>query len=149
MRIPTPWQVRIVIIKLVVSFFKFQIPRKFILRNLLPIALLGNPRKFLAVRYYLLTRSFINNNCLHQLASYCYMCMPYVATSMGASIYTKGVDYMQLATLHTLKVNYISQSHHYSSYPIIPLDLLPCNLPVSLNLPRGFHLNVHTIAWFL
>ena len=33
---------------------------------------------------------------------------------MGASIYTKGVDYMQIATLHTLKVNSISQSHHYN-----------------------------------
>ena len=33
---------------------------------------------------------------------------------MDAFIYTKGVDYMQLATLHTLKVNYTSQSHHYA-----------------------------------
>ena len=38
-----------------------------------------------------------------------------LCTSMGASIYTKGMDYMQLATLHTLKVNYISQSHHSNS----------------------------------
>ena len=34
-RIRAPWQVRIVIIKLIVSSLNFQIPRKFIPRNLL------------------------------------------------------------------------------------------------------------------
>ena len=59
----------------------------------------------------LTTQVIPNNNRLHQLVFYCYMHA--LCTCMGASIYTKGVDYMQLATLRTLKVSYISQSHHY------------------------------------
>ena len=59
----------------------------------------------------LTTQVIANNNCLNQLVSSCYMHA--LCTCIGASIYTKGVVYMQLATLHTLKVNYTSQSHHY------------------------------------
>ena len=59
--------------------------------------------------------------------------MHVLCTTMGTSIYIKGVDYMQLATLHTLKVNYISQSHHTSPPPLRGPQVLPVNGKQSLH----------------